>query len=46
MKTKKIIKQALKHPELYTPEELSYLLLVKRARKKLKKEKEVRPGTA
>ena len=36
-KTKKLIKQALKRPELYTPEELQYMQLVRKA-KKLHKE--------
>ena len=36
MKTKKIIKRALKHPELYTEAELAYMKLVKQERKRLK----------
>jgi hypothetical protein len=32
-KTKKLIKQALKRPELYTPEELHYMQMVQRAKK-------------
>ena len=46
MKTKKIIKQALKHPELFTPEELDYFRLMKKARKDSKKRKEVRQENA
>ena len=42
MKTKKIIKQALKHPELYTPGELDYFRLMKKARKEAKKRKQTR----
>ena len=42
MKTKKIIKQALKQPELYTEAELAYLRLVKRERKAKKQAKKVR----
>ena len=43
MKTKKIIKQALKQPELYTEAELAYIRLVKRERKAKKLAKKVRP---
>ena len=46
MKTKKIIKQALKQPELYTEAELAYLRLVKKARKAKKQAKKVRPEEA
>ena len=46
MKTKKIIKQALKQPELYTEAELAYLLLVKRERKAKKHAKKVRSEDA
>jgi hypothetical protein len=42
MKTKKIIKQALKQPELYSEAELACLRLVKRARKAAKQAKKVR----
>jgi hypothetical protein len=42
MKTKKIIKQALKQPELYTEGELAYIRLVKRERKAKKQEKKIR----
>ena len=42
MKTKKIIKQALKQPELFTEGELAYMRLVKRARKARKQAKKVR----
>ena len=42
MKTKKIIKQALKQPELYTEAELAYIRLVKRERKAKKLAKKVR----
>ena len=42
MKTKKIIKQALKQPELYSEAELAYLRPVKRARKAAKQAKKVR----
>lgn len=37
MKTKKIIKNALKHPQLYTSAELQYFEYMKRLRKKEKK---------
>ncbi len=43
MKTKKIIKQALKQPELYTEAELAYFRLMKKARKAKKQAKKVRP---
>jgi hypothetical protein len=33
MKTKELIKRALKHPELFTPGELDYFKLIKRQRK-------------
>ncbi len=46
MKTKKIIKQALKQPELYTEAELAYIRLVKRERKAKKLAKKVRPEEA
>ncbi len=46
MKTKKIIKQALKQPELYTEAELAYIRLVKRERKAKKLEKKVRQENA
>jgi len=36
MKTNKIIKKALKHPELFSQEELLYFHLVKRERKRVK----------
>ena len=36
-KTKKLIKRALKQPELYSPAELQYLQLVQKARKLAKK---------
>ncbi len=36
-KTKKLIKRALKQPELYTPAELQYMQMVQRARKLAKK---------
>ena len=39
MKTKKIIKQALKQPELYTEAELQYFNLIRQARKQRKKKK-------
>ena len=42
MKTKQIIKQALKQPELYTEGELAYIRLVKKERKIKKQEKKVR----
>ncbi len=42
MKTKKIIKQALNQPELFTQAELDYFRLVKRARKARKEAKKVR----
>ena len=35
--TKKIIKHALKHPELFSPAELDYFRLMKKARKDFKK---------
>ncbi len=41
-KTKKIIKQALKQPELFTEAELDYFRLIKRARKASKDAKKVR----
>lgn len=40
-KTKKIIKQALKQPELYTEAELQYFNLVRQARKKRKQDKKL-----
>ena len=46
MKTKKIIKQALKQPELYSEAELAYLRLVKRVRKAAKQAKKVRQDEA
>jgi hypothetical protein len=46
MKTKKIIKQALKQPELYTEAELAYIRLVKKERKAKKQEKKVRQDDA
>ena len=46
MKTKKIIKQALKQPELYTEAELAYLRLMKKAKKAKKQAKKVRPEEA
>ena len=46
MKTKKIIKQALKQPELYTEAELAYIRLVKRERKAKKLAKKVRSDDA
>ena len=46
MKTKKIIKQALKQPELYTEAELAYIRLVKRERKAKKLAKKVRQDEA
>jgi hypothetical protein len=47
MKTdKKIIKQALKQPELYSEGELAYIRLVKRERKAKKLAKKVRPEEA
>ncbi|MCP4778989.1 MAG: hypothetical protein GY880_32645 [Planctomycetaceae bacterium] len=39
MKTKKLIKRALKSPELYTEAELQYLTLVRLERKKQKQKK-------
>ena len=39
MKEKKLVKKALKNPELYSPEELSYFALWLKARK-MRKEKE------
>ena len=36
-KTKKLIKRALKQPELYTPAELQYMQMVRKARKLAKK---------
>ncbi len=39
MKEKKLVKKALKNPELYSPEELSYFALWMKARK-VRKEKE------
>ena len=44
MKTKKIIKKALKHPELYSEAELNYFRLMKKARKDYKKKQEVHKG--
>ncbi len=38
-KKKKLVKEALKHPEMYSPEELTYFQMWLRARK-LRKEKE------
>ncbi len=46
MKTKKIIKRALKQPELYTEAELAYIRLVKRERKAKKLAKKVRQDEA
>jgi hypothetical protein len=37
VKTKKLVKQALKHPELYTPAELSFFGLWLRKKKEHKK---------
>ena len=42
MKTKKIIKKALKHPEQHSAAELLYFQLVKKAYKASKKAKKVR----
>ena len=42
MKTKKIIKQALKQPELFTQAELDYFRLIKKAKKAKKNAKKVR----
>jgi hypothetical protein len=39
MKEKKLVKKALKQPDLYTPEELTYFQLWLKARK-IRKEKE------
>ena len=39
MKTKELLKRALKNPELFTPGELEYFRLMKKQRK-LQKEKE------
>ena len=39
MKTKELLKRALKHPELFTPGELDYFRLMKKQRK-LQKAKE------
>mgnify|MGYP003636749087 CR=1 len=39
MKTNKLLKRALKHPELFTEAELSYFRLVRRKRKEEKKAK-------
>ena len=39
MKEKKLVKKALKNPQLYSPEELSYFTLWLKARK-MRKEKE------
>ena len=36
MKTKELIKRALKHPELFTEGELDYFKLIKRERKQQK----------
>ena len=38
MKTKELLKRALKNPELFTPGELQYFQLVKRQRKLQKKQ--------
>ena len=40
-KTKKIIKKALKNPELYTDSEIQYFELVKRTRKSEKKRRKM-----
>ncbi len=40
-KTKKIIKQALKQPELYTEAELQYFHLIRQARKQRKQKKKL-----
>jgi hypothetical protein len=37
MSTKKLIKQALKQPHLFTPEELHYMQMVRAANKRHKK---------
>ena len=39
MKTKELIKRALKHPELFTPGELDYFKLIKK-QKKIQKDKQ------
>tara|TARA_R110001592_G_scaffold221327_4_gene476117 strand:+ start:646 stop:819 length:174 start_codon:yes stop_codon:yes gene_type:complete len=39
LKTKKLIKRALKHPELFTEGEVQYFELVKKERKERKKAK-------
>ena len=36
-KTKKLIKRALKQPELYSPAELQYMEMIQKARKLAKK---------
>ena len=41
MKTKKAIKKALKHPELYSDAELDYFRLMKKARKEYKAKQKV-----
>jgi len=42
MKTKKLIKRALKSPELFTDAEIQYFNLIRLARKKKKKERKLR----
>ena len=44
-KTKKLIKRALKQPELYTPAELQYMQMVQKARKLAKKAAKAEPTT-
>ena len=44
-KTKKLIKRALKQPELYTPAELQYMQMVQKARKLAKKAAKVENPT-
>ena len=44
-KTKKLIKRALKQPELYTPAELQYMQMVQQARKLAKKAAKAEPTT-
>lgn len=41
MKTKKLVKEALKHPELYSEEERVYFELWLRAKKKKKEQERV-----
>lgn len=36
MKTKKLIKKAIKHPELFSPAELSYFQLIRKVEKENK----------